>query len=157
VRETRGAGLPAARAAILRLLEELPGPDGLSRIEREILRAIEDGAETPVQAFKAYQATEGLPFLGDAGFFNRLNRLAFGYGLIAGISRPISFDPSAQSCDPPVGTGALSLTARGRDALMGRHDVTAQSAFDRWVGGTHLVPDAVWRWNPERMALLPPR
>ncbi len=103
---TRDGPLPVARTALRRFLEELPAPgDGLSRIERETLRAIPPGANSPVAAFRGYTASEELPFRGDAGFFARMMALGFAF---------------------------------------------------RLIGGTHLRPGAIWRWDTSRAALIAP-
>src|SRR6185369_14343055 len=72
-------GLPFLQPALLRLLEELPGPgDGLSGTERRALRAVAAGAATPAAAFLAEQDLEAAPFLGDAWFFRALASLGAG-------------------------------------------------------------------------------
>jgi hypothetical protein len=72
-------GLPFLRPALLRLLEELPGPgDGLSGTERRALQAVTAGAATPAAAFLAEQDLEAAPFLGDAWFFRALASLGAG-------------------------------------------------------------------------------
>jgi hypothetical protein len=149
--------LPAARAALRRLLEELPAPvDGLSRIERETLRAIASGADSPVAAFRSYMASEELPFLGDAGFFARLIALGFVFGLIEGLPQFLVWDRATRRYEHGFLNAAIALTDRGRAALAGTYDLTTHERFNRWVGATHLQPRAVWRWDRERRALLAP-
>ena len=153
----REGPLPVARAALRRFLEELPAPgDGLSRIERETLRAIAAGADTPVAAFRLYVTSEELPFLGDAGFFARLMALAFAFGLVSGLPRHVAFDRATKRYDRDFLNAPIALTERGRAALAGDHDLAADQGFDRWVGGTHLVPGAIWRWDASRTALIGP-
>jgi hypothetical protein len=48
-----------------RLLEELPGDDGLGRLERTILRALDDGPLSAHDLFLAVAAQEDPPWLGD--------------------------------------------------------------------------------------------
>ncbi len=156
VAQLEGSALPAARAALRRLLEELPGPDGFSRIERETLRAITAGARSPVDAFRAYIASEPLPFLGDAGFFQRLNALVFKFGLIDGLSQPLAWEATTNRFGPAVRQAVLALTPKGRDAFAGHHDITTERLFDRSVGGTHLTRQSVWRWDSQESALIPP-
>lgn len=151
-----GGDMPDARAALRRLLEELPGADGLSRIERETMRVIAAGARSPVDVFRAYMETEPLPFLGDAGFFHRLNALVFKFGLIDGLSQPLAWEAITNRFGPAVRRAALALTPKGRDALAGAHDLASERLFDRWVGGTHLRRGAVWRWDHARGVLVPP-
>jgi hypothetical protein len=65
--------LPFARAAIERLAEERAP---LSRTKRQLLAALEDGPKRPLQLFRANQAAEEAPFLGDTWCFLHLHELA---------------------------------------------------------------------------------
>jgi hypothetical protein len=148
---------PNVRTALRRLLQELPAPqDGLSRIEREILRAVGRGGATPVSAFRVYMSTEELPFLGDAGFFVRLISLANTFGLIGGVPSVPAFDRAAGRFDQVFLQAPLALTARGRAVLAGENDLAADPRFDRWVGGTHLAPGSIWRWDEPGGRLIGP-
>jgi hypothetical protein len=148
---------PSVHTALRRLLQELPAPqDGLSRIEREILRAVDRGGATPVSAFRVYMSTEELPFLGDAGFFARLIRLANTFELIGGVPSTPAFDRAAGRIDQGFLQAPLTLAARGRAVLAGEQDLAADPRFDRWVGGTHLTPDSIWRWDEAAGRLIPP-
>ena len=112
------SALPYLAAALRRLLEELPDTtSGLSRTERQLLEAVEAGASTPVEAFLAYVAREEAPFAGDTWVFATLEALG-----------PLREDAALR-----------------RDVLAGRADRVDLLGIDRWVGGTHLVPGAVWR------------
>ena len=132
--------LPFLAAALRRLLEELPGVrDGLARTERQLLAAIAAGARTRERAFVEAAASEEAPFLGDDTAFERLDELAGG-------PQPLV-----------TAGGDLALTAAGADVLAGRADRVALIGFDRWLGGLHLrAGDSLWRWDPERGALVAP-
>jgi hypothetical protein len=155
----RGASaLPLLGAALRRLLEELPAPgDGLSATERTALRAIEAGASTPTAAFLGAQDFEPAPFLGDGWFFRALAELGRGEARLVETA-----DGDELPAPPPLGDGRrfaglpIRLTATGRRALAGDEDRVELLGIDRWVGGTHVVPDAVWRWDPDRQRLLAP-
>ena len=41
----------------------------------------------------------------------------------------------------------LQLTALGERALCGEADRVELLGIDRWIGGTHVTPDNVWRWD----------
>ncbi|HYM57955.1 MAG TPA: hypothetical protein VES79_08325 [Solirubrobacteraceae bacterium] len=130
-----GEGLPYLRAALWRLLEELPGlHDCLARSERHLLEAIAGGAGTPVDAFMASHAREDAAFLGDALAFARLDDLAGG-------PRPL-IEPEGES---------LALTEAGAAVLAGTADRVALTGLDRRMGGVHLHSGAaLWRWDPEQ-------
>jgi DNA-binding transcriptional MerR regulator len=118
--ERNSSALPYLAAALRRLLEELPdAQSGLSRTERQLLEAVDGGASTPAEAFLACAAREEAPFAGDTWVFRTLDAL-----------------------------GSLAEDVRlRRDVLAGRADRVELLGIDRWVGGTHLVPGAVWRRN----------
>jgi hypothetical protein len=69
------AGLPFLGAALRRLEEHRPVPDGLSRSERQLLEPLLEGPKTPVELFLASQAAEEAKFDGDAWAFARIARL----------------------------------------------------------------------------------
>jgi hypothetical protein len=63
---------------------------------------------------------------------------------------------------PPLGDvhafGGLRLrvTRNGERVLAGDADRVELLGIDRWVGGTHLVRDEVWRWDAGTSLLVPP-
>jgi hypothetical protein len=129
---------PAARpllgAALHRLLEELPAVhDGLSRTERQLLGLLDAGPLLTGALFVASQDLEEAPFHGDFWIFRTLERLA-----------PLVW----------VEGEVASITEEGRRVFAGELDAVEVLGIDRWVGGTHLVPGAVWRWDGA--ALVPP-
>jgi len=149
--------LPFAPAALRRLLAELPSSrDGLSATERRALEALAAGSSTPAAAFQAAQAAEAAPFLGDAWFFRTLA------GLSRGEARLVETgDGEPLPQPPPLGTQAyaglgIRLTELGRRVLGGEADRVELLGIDRWIGGTHLVPGAVWRWDAAAGRLVQP-
>jgi Domain of unknown function (DUF1835) len=151
-------GLPFLRSALLRLLEELPGPgDGLSGTERRALQAVAAGAATPAAAFLAEQDLEASPFLGDAWFFRALASLGAGPDRLVETQAGDPLPPP-----PPLGDARafarlpLRLTGAGERVLDGQQDRVALLGLDRWLGGTHLTPATAWRWDPAVGELLGP-
>jgi hypothetical protein len=45
------------------------------------------------------------------------------------------------------GSAEVALTDAGREVLRGEADRIDLLGIDRWVGGTHLRPGHVWRWD----------
>lgn len=152
------AGLPFLGASILRMLQEFPGPDGLSRTERQILYSINRGVDRPGPLFARVLNMEEAAFLGDWSFFSILSGLAFAeVPLVTGL--PERFLPSILEdgySRKAFITAPLKLTGLGADVLAGRTDRASQTSIDRWVGGTHLTADNLWRWNDERGELVSP-
>jgi hypothetical protein len=151
-------GLPYLGPALRRLLEELPAPrDGLSGTERRALQAVASGSVTPIDAFLAEQDLEPAPFLGDAWFFRALAVLGSGD---ARLVETRAGDPLPAA--PPLGDAhafarlPLRLTRSGEQVLAGRADRVALLGIDRWVGGTHLGPGSVWRWDSAAGRLVDP-
>jgi hypothetical protein len=155
--EVDTSAVPFLRAAIVRMLEELPGPDGLSRTERQMLATIEAGPSlTALALFIAVQKQEDAEFMGDWSFWRLLDQLALAEEpLIAGLEAA-----PFQHTDPDLAkaylTSRLSLTSLGRAVLAGGADWTEHHSVDRWWGGTHLTEDALWRWDQVAEKLIPP-
>lgn len=150
--------LPYLRAALVRLLEELPDSrTGLSRSERQALEAVRAGAATPIDAYLASERREQAPFLGDAWFWRRIGDLGRGRNRLlaaeAGGDVPVP---------PPLGDASaytatrLSLTETGVGVLAGRLDRVELLGIDRWLGGTHLRRGNVWRWDRDHAAVVSP-
>src|SRR5262245_49710853 len=152
-------GLPFVPAALRRLLEELPSAQsGLSGTERRALEAVAAGAASPLAAFVAAQAAEPAPFLGDAWFFRTLAALGAGAAPLVETNDGAPVSPAPPLGDPHAfGSLRLRLTRKGERVLAGDADRVELLGIDRWVGGTHLVPEAVWRWHADASRLVPPR
>jgi hypothetical protein len=127
---------PFLAAALLRLLEELPEvDDGLSRTERQLLELLDDGPLLTGGLFVASQDLEEVPFHGDVWILRTLAELT----------------PLVSLTE-----GSAELTDDGRRVLAGDLDRVELLGIDRWVGGTHLQPGAVWRWDADASELVPP-
>jgi hypothetical protein len=146
--------LPFLASAARRMLEELPGRDGLSRSERQVLSAVGGGITTPPALFVAVQRTEQAAFMGDWSFFGLLDRLGLArVPLIAGLDGA-PFSP--ESTSPAYFQSELALTAFGEAVLEGREDHAAMNGIDRWWGGTHLAGERLWRFDADAGRLISP-
>jgi len=145
------------RPAVSRMLEELPGTDGLSRTERQMLAAIEaEESVTTLGLFIAVQKMENAEFMGDWSFWRILDQLALATEpLIAGLEAA-----PFQHGDPERAkaylTSRVSLTSLGKAVLAGGADWSKHCAVDCWWGGTHLTDDNVWRWDVASDRLIAP-
>jgi hypothetical protein len=117
--------LPFLRGALRRFLEELPDERGLSRSESQMLELLADQPRTPFDLFLASQEREEAVFEGDVWFFMRLADL-----------QPLV-----------VVEGEAVVTDVGLEVLAGNVDRIELLGIDRWLGGTHLRPDNLWRWD----------
>ena len=124
------SALPFLAGAIRRHLEDYPSvSNGLSRSERQILTAVATGAERFGVMFAACQRVEERPYMGDTTFRSIVLALA-------NASQPLL----ATGPD-----GAFVITTVGRNVLAGRTDHVTLNGIDRWMGGTHLTTDTLWR------------
>ncbi len=148
--------LPFLEPAVRRMLEELPGPDGLSRSERQVLMALAAGITTPPALFVAVQRTEPAVFMGDWSFFGLLDGLALArVPLIAGLNGA-PFRPAKGPLLSPYLHSELRMTPFGRSVLEGNADHAAENKIDRWWGGTHLTDASLWRYDAEWERLIAP-
>lgn len=152
------SALPFLRPALLRWCQEFPWTsDGLTLTERMALEAIGGGEVGPVDIFKDHYEREAAPFLGDWGFWVRLEQL---------LKRDvplIDVQPGPGFAYPPkveYGRGfdnqRFRLTDHGRRILDGYGDAISAGDPPRWFGGYKLDPGSEhWRWDPESERLVP--
>src|SRR5215475_11934530 len=156
----RSHGLFFLPAALHRLIAELPDVrSGLSLTEERILSTLSDGACAVGPAFKATVDQEDACFLGDTPFFRRLDALTFcPTPLISGL--PFPSQRCAQGPSHPdyraFTQSTITLTEAGRAALAGRFDHARENGVDRWLGGTHLTPQNLWRRKHDGVVVAPP-
>jgi hypothetical protein len=145
--------------AVQRLLEELPSAEnGLSRTERTALGAIAQGVGHPRAIFAELQAAEQHPFMGDWSFWKVLDTLTRGEEPLLTTAEGSAFSYPPRAPDGYVfDAQRLKITPAGREVLENRRDAVRLLTIDRWLGGTHLLPDTVWRWDGENQRLLAPR
>jgi hypothetical protein len=138
-------GLPDLAPALRRLVEELPWTtDGLARSERQALQAVADGADSPLEVFRATQAMEDRPFLGDHWLWVALHGL--GSGPVPLVEAPVA--PTTELTLEFVDQ-TYDLTDAGAELLAGHGDHAALNGIDRWLGGVHLQGNTPrWRWDP---------
>ena len=141
------SALPYLAGAIIRQLEEYPDcRTGLTRTARQALQIIAQGEARPGRVFGQYQETEERMFMGDASFWVILNELI--------ESRPALIQSSTGTLSFPLkGDTALTITAAGEDVLAGTSNALDCVDLDRWIGGVHLTPDAIWCWDPATASL----
>jgi len=149
------SALPYLKPTVIRMLEELPGKDGLSRTERQILQTINDGSGQVGPLFGASQKLEDAIFMGDWSFFTRLQNLATSlkpaiYGLGSdGFSPSMSEDERKAFFNRE-----LRLNDFGRALLDGEEDFAAHNEIDFWWGGTLVTNDDLWRWDGDKGVLM---
>lgn len=134
------ADLPLLHGALLRHFEDYPWRhDGLSRSERQILKAIAQGHTTFHDIFVACQAMEERVFMGDVTLLSILKKLADGRNPMVTV-RGVDSGQDTR-------TIRASLTEIGAVVLEGGADHMELNAVDRWAGGVHLTSASPWRWD----------
>ncbi|HEY7760138.1 MAG TPA: hypothetical protein VIA64_12045 [Burkholderiales bacterium] len=149
--------LPYLSEAILRWLQELPAmANGLSRTERTALEEIARQPRSREQVFRAVQAREERPFMGDWSFWRLLQGLE--HAAVALLRRETAPAwPAPADAAQSVHRQVLALTAAGRAGLAGELDAVQVNGIDRWWGGTRLWrPQSVWRWDGAHARMVGP-
>lgn len=147
--------LPWLRPALERLLEELPTDHpGLSATERYILEELDPGPLPAGELHARCQARERARFMGDWSFFAVLDELAAEPSPLVAGPPPGGFPFEGGSTTRPAYLEAeVRITHAGQLVREGRLDRATAKPLDRWLGGTHLTNDNVWRWEPATATL----
>lgn len=137
--------LPHLGRALSRLLAELPDPlRGLTLTEEKVLTQLAREEATAGELFRRVTDEDDAQFFGDASFFRRLDGLAFAEKpLIEGLPG----SSQAYSGHAEFARARLRLTKTGRAVLAGRLDHRVVNEADHWVGGTHVSPAALIRYD----------
>ncbi len=150
--------LPYMASALRRQFEELPSAaDGTSRSQHQALQLIRHGDLSPKRLFEQSQGYEDAVFMGDLSFWCCLEELVFNrFPLVQGL--PFRFVEAAdRDQQKRYLNAALTLTDIGESVLAGKADHADINVIDRWLGGTHIAGDEIWRWDRDIRELVPPR
>jgi hypothetical protein len=130
--------MPFLRDALVRFCQEYPWTtDGLSRTQRQILQAVQNGAATKEQIYLATRKQE-IAAWGDSSVYLRLNALT------------VAPEPLLR-----IAGDRYELTPSGQSLLKAKGDYIAiRGGIDLWFGGVHLVGrQAGWGWNETQQKL----
>jgi hypothetical protein len=138
--QQQSSSLPFLAAALLRFLQEYPWiNDGLSRLERQALRAVAAGHGNKRLIYSEVSRQEDAPW-GDASVYLRISGLASG-------KNPALLETQKDH---------YSITDAGRQLLEGQADwIELCGGIDRWLGGVHLKgAQPKWRWDESKKTLV---
>jgi len=144
------SALPFLQSALIRFLQDYPGvSDGLGRSERQILALAGGGESRPAHLFRAWQALEQAPFLGDWGFWQRIAGLTnVNVPLLRCVPGPLFRLPAALRPDEAFLRQRLTLTDAGRSLVEGAANMIELNGLDRWYGGVRLRSGGpLWVWD----------
>ena len=132
------SALPFLGAALRRFLQEYPWTiDGLSRRERRLLDLARDGSLALLSAFPQFDRGETAFYVSDTSLSDTADSLA------------TTSPPLLTVSDGEGLRRTVNITDAGRDVLAGRRDRIRLCGIDRWLGGVHLQPWNLWRWDDE--------
>lgn len=152
--------LPQLRQTVLELLEELPMPaTGLGATEMRMLELVGAGNATPSDVFPGHN--------------KRNTRRVFAYWEAGELLDGLARGPAPAVAGPEEGPftdemhddsgrlarykqSKLSLTSLGEAVLAQTEDFSRHNPIHRWLGGTELTNDNLWRWDAASRALIAP-
>jgi hypothetical protein len=137
--------LPFLGSALQAHLRRFPSTlNGLGRIEDTALKLISGGAKTFIELFPQFANAEPVYGLGDAQLWLALKQVSGGQRTllkIDGRGGGVGLPPEI------VREAELESTDDGDSVLRGESDDVELNGIDLWLGGVHLVPNNLWRWD----------
>jgi hypothetical protein len=136
------SALPFLAPGLRRHLQDFPDRrSGLALTERLALEAVRGGAGTGADIFRAVQAREKAPWMGDTMLYSVLRRLGSGATPLLAAA-----DDAGPLEGVKLGRRRLGITGDGERVLAGEADWVALAGIDRWLAGVHLAGHGpVWR------------
>ena len=116
--------------------------NGLGLAEQRILEIIADGAtDMPALLNRFWSAHRHYGF-GDTEVMREIRRLS------------ARRNPLVSLIQAEDGKMSFAVTDQGERTLAGLDDVEA-NGIDLWLGGAHVTKEHIWRWDPQRAAVVP--
>src|SRR6266850_2416808 len=138
--------LPFLEQALRAHLRRFPSTkNGLGSIENKGLELIHGGSKTFMDLFPRFGDAEPVYGLGDAQFWLALQRLSRGRQPLLKVENGNS---GGRELTPDIVHNArFELTEPGKAVLLGDTDLVNLNGIDLWLGGVHLSPNKLWRWD----------
>ncbi len=138
LRQADTSALPFLGAALARFLQEYPWTtDGLSRRERRLLDLARGGPLSLASAFPNMDHGERAYYITDTSLSDTAEALAAASPPLLALSDGEGFRRT------------VAITVDGQAVLAGERDRIELCGIDRWLGGVHLRPGNLWRWDDE--------
>jgi hypothetical protein len=133
---------PAIQAHLLRFPST---KNGLGSIENRGLELIHGGLKTFVDVFSRFGDAAPVYGLGDAQFWLALQRMSRGRQPLLRIENG---ENGGGELDTDIVPNArFEITEPGKSVLRGEADFVELNGIDVWLGGVHLSPNNLWRWD----------
>ena len=138
--------LPFLGQALRAHLRRFPSmKNGLGSIENKGLELIHDGSKSFIELFPRFGDAEPDYGLGDAQFWLALQRLSGGSQPLLRIENGTNGGHELTS--DIAHNAKFELTEPGKAVLRGDADFVELNGIDLWLGGVHLSPNNLWRWD----------
>lgn len=116
--------------------------NGLGIVDQRILEFLSEGARDFEALFNRFSRAQPRFGFGDSEILRHLRDLA---------ARRVPLIKMLEAAGST--NAALDITDDGLAALAGGDDI-ARNGIDLWLGGAHLTPDHIWRWDPQKEAIV---
>lgn len=147
--------MPYLNNGLQRLVQEYPDPYGISRTQRQALNAVAKGISAPGRIFAASQQAESPQFMGDSSFWLFIKEMVSSAAPLLSVDGADEFKvPGMFGPDEAFLSQRLRLTPLGEQVLAGDVDWLAKHQIDRWIGGVHLNPENIWRWDSQNATFI---
>jgi hypothetical protein len=112
--------------------------NGIGIVEQRILEFIAEGAMDFEALFNRFSRAQPKFGFGDSEIMRHLRDLA---------SRRVPLLTLLEAAGTT--NAALGITEQGQATLAGADDISV-NGIDQWLGGAHLTPEKLWRWDSDR-------
>ncbi|MGI9067554.1 MAG: DUF1835 domain-containing protein [Pyrinomonadaceae bacterium] len=147
------SALPFLRHALKAHLRRFPSTkNGLGSIENRGLELIHGGFTTFVDVFPRFGDAEPVYGLGDAQFWLALQRMSRGRQPLLRIEN--GKNGVGGLATDIVRNARFEITEPGKSVLRGEADFVELNGIDLWLGGVHLFPNNLWRWDESSKTIV---
>jgi hypothetical protein len=145
--------LPFLDSAFRAHLRRFPSTrNGLGRIEDTSLKFISAGTKTFIELFPLFANAEPVYGLGDAQLWLALKQMSAGKQPLLAIENDHDV---GQQLTPDIARKAkIEITKSGESVQRGEADQVEVNGIDQWLGGVHLSPTNLWRWDETSEAVV---
>ena len=147
------SAMPYLNQALLQHLGRFPSiRNGLDLAANKLLEFIADGETEFLPLCRRFFDAEPAYGLGDSQVWDDLQRLAGARRPLLTISGPDELE--SESVQVRLRQSTFKITDAGNEILNDKGDFIEMNGIDLWLGGVHLSPDNLWRWDDGEQELI---